>query len=214
MTRCREGAPDPETNPVTQPTSRRPDHAVDPIFVERRSPRAFTGEAVPEAELMRMFEAARWSPSSYNSQPWRFVYALRGDAHWDDLFGLLVPGNQKWAKDTGALVILVSSGMMKVGDGLQPSWSHSLDTGAASLAFQLQANRQGWHAHGMTGFDRERAREVLSVPDDHRVEAAYAVGRAIPDAELTEEQRAREAPNGRRPITDFVFAGRFPPREA
>ncbi|AWN41140.1 nitroreductase family protein [Methylobacterium durans] len=199
---------------MTNPTPRQPDHAVDPLFVERRSPRAFTGEAVPEAELMRMFEAARWAPSSYNSQPWRFIYALRGDANWDRLFDLISPGNQRWVAGTGALVILVSSTRMKVGENLQPSWSHSLDAGAASLAFQLQAIRQGWHAHGMTGFDKERAVGALNVPEHHRVEAAYAVGRAIPPAEMTDEQRTRETPNGRRPITDFVFAGAFPARDA
>ncbi|MEA1834540.1 nitroreductase family protein [Methylobacterium durans] len=199
---------------MTNPTPRQPDHAVDPLFVERRSPRAFTGEAVPEAELMRMFEAARWAPSSYNSQPWRFIYALRGDANWDRLFDLISPGNQRWVAGTGALVILVSSTRMKVGENLQPSWSHSLDAGAASLAFQLQAIRQGWHAHGMTGFDKERAVGALNVPEHHRVEAAYAVGRAIPAAEMTDEQRTRETPNGRRPITDFVFAGAFPARDA
>lgn len=199
---------------MTNPTPRQPDHAIDPLFVERRSPRAFTGEALPEAELMRMFEAARWAPSSYNSQPWRFVYALRGDANWDRLFDLISLGNQKWVKDTGALVILVSSTRMKVGENLQPSWSHSLDAGAASLAFQLQAIRQGWHAHGMTGFDKERAVGVLNVPEHHRVEAAYAVGRAVAPAELSDEQRTRETPNGRRPITDFVFPGGFPDRDA
>jgi nitroreductase len=202
------------TDETTRPTTREPDHAIEPIFAERWSPRVFTGEAVPEAELLRMFEAARWSPSSYNSQPWRFLYALRGTPEWQTFFDLLVPGNQKWAEGTGALVFLVSSGRMRVGENLQPSWSHSLDAGAASLAFQLQAIRQGWHAHGMTGFDKERAVGALNVPEHHRVEAAYAVGRAIPPAELTDEQRTRERPNGRRPITDFVFAGAFPARDA
>ncbi|HEX8417108.1 MAG TPA: nitroreductase family protein [Methylobacterium sp.] len=188
---------------------REPDHPIDPLFLERWSPRAFTGEAVPEAELMRMFEAARWAPSSYNSQPWRFLYALRDTAHWPTFFDLIVPGNQKWVKDTGAIVIIVSNARMKVGDELKPSWSHSLDAGAASANFQLQAIRQGWHAHGMTGFDRERAATVLNVPEGHRVEAAYGVGRAVAAADLSDEQRAREVPNGRRPITDFVFAGGF-----
>ncbi len=195
---------------MTEPTPRSPDHAIDPLFHTRRSPRAFTGEAVPEAELMRMIEAARWSPSAYNAQPWRFLYALRGDRHWDLFLDLLVPGNQRWAKDTGALLFLVSSVNMKVGDELKPSASHSFDAGAASLAFQLQAIRQGWHAHGMAGFDRDRAMTALNVPEHHRIEAAYAVGRMTPPAELPEEQRAREAPNGRRPITDFTFAGGFP----
>lgn len=197
---------------MTEPTPRQPDHAIDPLFLERRSPRQFTGEALPEAELMRMIEAARWAPSSYNSQPWRFLYALRGDAHWDTFFGLLVPGNQKWVAGTGAILFLVSNARMKVGDELKPSYSHSLDAGAASLAFQLQAIRQGWHAHGMTGFDHDRAPEVLNLPEHHRVEAAYAIGRAIPWDRLDAEQQAREQPNGRRPITDFTHAGPFPAR--
>ena len=201
------------TTETTRPTTRTPDHAIDSIFLERWSPRAFTGEAVPEAELLRMFEAARWSPSSYNSQPWRFVYALRGTPEWEGFFDLLVPGNQKWAKDAGALVILVSNTRMKVGDAFKPSASHSLDAGAASLAFALQANRQGWHVHGMGGFDKERAVTALNVPEHHRVEAAYAVGRATPWAELSEEQQAKEQPNGRRPITDFAFRAGFPQRE-
>ncbi|ARO53422.1 putative OXIDOREDUCTASE PROTEIN [Methylorubrum extorquens] len=201
------------TDETTRPTTREPDHAIEPIFAERWSPRVFTGEAVPETELLRMFEAARWSPSSYNSQPWRFLYALRGTPEWQTFFDLLVPGNQKWAEGTGALVFLVSSERMKVGDELKSSASHSLDAGAASLAFALQANRQGWHVHGMGGFDRERAPAVLNVPEHHRVEAAYGIGRATPWAELSEEQRAKERPNGRRPITDFAFRGGFPQRQ-
>ncbi|WP_051439712.1 nitroreductase family protein [Methylobacterium sp. 10] len=188
---------------------RQTDHEIDPLFIERRSPRAFTGEAVPEAELLRMFEAARWAPSAYNSQPWRFLYALRDTPDWQVFFDLIVPGNQKWVKDTGAIVILVSNTQMKVGDELKPSWSHSLDTGAASANFQLQAIRQGWHAHGMTGFDRERTITALNVPETYRVEAAYGVGRMTNAADLTEEQTAKESPTGRRPITDFVFAGGF-----
>jgi nitroreductase len=198
------------TETTTGPTPRQPDHAIEPLFLERRSPRRFTGEALPESELMRMIEAARWAPSSYNSQPWRFLYALRGDANWETFLGLLVPGNQKWARDTGAILFLVSNARMKVGDELKPSRSHSLDTGAASLAFQLQAIRQGWHAHGMGGFDHDRAMEALNVPEHHRIEAAYGIGRAVAWDDLTEEERTREAPNGRRPIGDFIHAGAFP----
>ncbi|MDO9428589.1 MAG: nitroreductase family protein [Methylobacterium sp.] len=189
---------------------RQPDHAIDPLFTERWSPRAFTGEAVPESELLRMFEAARWAPSSYNSQPWRFLYALRDTPHWAPFLDLLVPGNRTWAQDAGALVILVSNTHMKVGDVLKPTPSHSLDTGAASANFQLQAIRQGWHVHGMGGFDKPRAATLLAVPDGNHVEAAYAVGRATPRDQLSGEQREKEVPNGRRPITDFIHAGGFP----
>ncbi|UMY15748.1 nitroreductase family protein [Methylobacterium organophilum] len=198
---------------MTHPNPRQADHEIDPLFLNRRSPRAYTGEAVPEAELKRMFEAARWAPSAYNSQPWRFAYALRDTPEWETFLGLLVPGNQKWAKDAGALVILASNGMMKLGDELKPSYSASLDAGAASALFALQAVKQGWLAHGMTGFDMARAAIELNLPEHHRIEAAYAVGRPIAYEDLSEEQRVKETPNGRRPISDFVQAGGFLPRQ-
>ncbi len=74
---------------------------------------------MPQAELMRMIEAARWSPSGYNSQPWRFLYALRDDENWQTFFDLLVPGNQRWVADTGAILFLVSNARMRVGDELK-----------------------------------------------------------------------------------------------
>ena len=198
---------------MTEPNPRRPDHDIDPIFIERWSPRAFTGEALPESELFRLFEAARWSPSSYNSQPWRFLYALRDTPEWQTFFDLILPGNQRWVKDTGAILFLVSNPQMKVGDELKPSYSHSFDAGAAWQSLALQAVRQGWYAHAMVGFDNERARGILNVPQDHRIEAAIAVGRKTPHDGLTEEERERGKPNSRRPIADFAFPGGFPKQE-
>lgn len=199
---------------MTEPNPRQPDHAIEPLFVERWSPRAFTGEALPESELFRMFEAARWSPSSYNSQPWRFAYALRDTPDWDTFFDLILPGNQKWVRDTGAILFLASNANMKVGEEIKPSYSHSFDAGAAWQSLALQAVRQGWYAHAMVGFDKERAPEVLRLSADHRIEAAIAIGRKTPHDSLTEEQRERGKPNGRRPITDFAFRGGFPSRDA
>ncbi|MFE1603180.1 nitroreductase family protein [Methylobacterium sp. ID0610] len=199
---------------MTSANSRTADHPIDPQFLERWSPRAFTGEAVSEADLLTMIEAARWAPSSYNSQPWRFIYARRDTPQWGPLFDLLVPFNQGWVKHAGALLFLVSNQMMNTKDGLQPSWSASFDAGTASALFQLQAVKLGLHAHGMTGFDKDRAPAVLNLPPHHRVEAAFAVGRKADPATLPEEQRARETPNGRHPIGDFAFEGVFPAREA
>lgn len=196
------------------PNPRKADHEIDRLFIDRWSPRAFTGEALPEAELFRMFEAARWAPSSYNSQPWRFVYALRDTPDWDVYLDLLVPGNRKWAKDAGAVLFLASNEQMKVGDEPKPSYSHSFDAGAAWLSLALQANRLGWYAHGMVGFDKEQAPNVLNLPERHRIEAAIAIGRAVPHEQLSDEQRERERPNTRRPITDFAFKGAFPAKGA
>ena len=191
---------------------RKPDHPIDSMFLERWSPRAFTDEGISEADLLTMLEAARWAPSSYNSQPWRFLYARRGTPAWDGFLDLLVPFNRGWAKNAAALVILVSDPLM-LPPGAErhvPSHSHSLDAGAASGFLALQANRMGWHVHGMVGFDMERAFAELNVPAGHRVEAAYAIGRRGDPATLPDLLRAREAPNGRKPLSELAFEGGFP----
>jgi nitroreductase len=196
---------------MTTANSRTSDHPIDPLFLERWSPRAFTGEVLPEAELMTILEAARWAPSSYNSQPWRFIYARSGTPHWDALFGLLNPFNQSWAKPAGAIVIVVSSEtMLPPGAAARvPSHSHSFDAGAAWGYLALQAAKSGWAAHAMVGFDLARAASELKVPAGYRVEAAIAIGRKGDKSLLPEAMAAREMPNGREPLSAIAFEGAF-----
>jgi len=191
--------------------SRTADHAIDPLFLERWSPRAFTNEIISEAELKALFEAARWAPSSYNSQPWRFIYARRGTAHWQTLLGLLNEFNQSWAKNAAALVVIVSKETMAVPGKAEevPSHSHSFDAGAAWANLALQAVRLGWQAHGMVGFDRQRALSELKVPAGYRVEAAVAIGKPGDKAQLPEALQARETPSQRNPISATAFEGAF-----
>ena len=196
---------------MTSTTSRTPNHPVDPIFLERWSPRAFTGEAIPEAELLTIFEAARWAPSCNNSQPWRFIYALRDTPDWDVFFDLLSEGNKVWAKNTAVLIIVVSKTTMQIAgkDASVQSHSHSFDTGAAWGYLALQASISGWAAHAMMGFDLPRAAQTLGIPADYRVEAAVAIGRRADPATLPEARRAREVPNGRTPIETLIKVGKF-----
>ena len=196
---------------MTTVNGRTADHPIDPMFLERWSPRAFTDEPLAEADLLTMLEAARWAPSSYNSQPWRFAYALRDNAAWPTFLDLLVPFNRSWAKDAAALVVLISNSLMKPpgADKEVPSHSHSLDAGAASGYFALQASRMGWHVHGMVGFDIDRAFAALDVPAGYRVEAIYAVGKLGDPVRLPEPLRAREVPSPRVPLSSLVFQGSF-----
>ncbi len=198
---------------MTTENPRQADYPIDPMFIDRWSPRAFTGETIPEADLLTMLEAARWAPSSYNSQPWRFIYARRDTPHWERFLGLLAPFNQSWAKDAAALVVLVSNSMMRPPGAEKdvPSHSHSLDAGAASGYFALQARKSGWYTHGMVGFDMDRAFAELNVPVGHRVEAAYAVGRLGDKAKLPEMLQAREQPSQRLPLTELAFEGALKP---
>ncbi|MGD0634875.1 MAG: nitroreductase family protein [Beijerinckiaceae bacterium] len=196
---------------MTSINGRTPNHPVDPIFLERWSPRAFTGESIPEAELLTIFEAARWAPSCNNSQPWRFVYALRDTPDWDVFFDLLTEGNKRWAKDTAVLIIVASKITMQIPgkDAPVESHSHSFDTGAAWGYLALQASISGWAAHGMMGFDLPRAARTLGIPAGYRVEAAVAIGRKADPATLPEAQRAREVPTGRTPIETLIKLGKF-----
>ena len=197
---------------MSDPHTREPDHAIERFFLDRWSPRAFDATALPEADLFRMLEAARWSPSSYNSQPWRFVYSLREDAHWEHFLGLLGDFNRSWAHRAGALVVMASNSVMTPPGRTDPipSHSHSFDAGSAWAAFSFQALHLGYHTHGMVGFDIDRAFAELGVPPGFRVEMMLAVGRRGDPAGLPEALRALETPNDRRPVSAFAFGGRFP----
>lgn len=194
--------------------TRTADHAIESQFLTRWSPRAFDPKPLPEAELMRLFEAARWAPSCMNSQPWRFVYALRDTADWELFLGLLNPGNQAWAQNASALVFAGSFTLMGFPGqpATMPSPSHSFDTGAAWASLALQAQAQGLITHGMAGFDRDRAQAELGFPDTVRLEAAIAIGYPGRKEDLSEALQARETPSGRNPVSAFAFAGRY--REA
>jgi nitroreductase len=185
------------------------EYSIDPLFLERWSPRAFTAEPMARETLLTMLEAARWAASSFNAQPWRFIYALRETPQWHSLLGLLIPFNQAWAKQASALVLAVSkttSRSPRTGEE-HLSLTHSFDAGAACAYMVLQAHKLGWHAHGMVGFDHERAREVLSVPDGFALEAVFAIGRLGNPSSLEEALQTREKPSDRLPLAQLVFEG-------
>jgi nitroreductase len=193
-------------------TTRIPDHPVDEAFINRWSPRAFDGSAIPEEDLLTIFEAARWAPSAFNSQPWRFLYARRGDGDWERFLDLLIPWNRAWAQSASVLIYILSDRLPmtdKAGEPA-PSHTHSYDAGAAWAYLALQATMLGYQAHGMSGVDFDRARAELGVPERYRIEAAAVVGRIGDPATLPEKLRAREVPSGRKPVREFVFQGRFP----
>ena len=192
-------------------TQRVADHPIDKMFTDRWSPRAFTGETIPEAELLSLFEAARWAPSSYNSQPWRFIYARRDTPNWQQFVDLLLPSNS-WAKNASALVFVVSkSTLLPPGkDAEIPSHSHSFDAGAGWMSIALQAHLSGWKTHGMVGVDFDTAFATLGVPEGYRIEAAIVIGRQGDKSTLPEGLQARETPNARKPVREFAFEGRFP----
>ncbi|RVN91185.1 nitroreductase [Sinorhizobium meliloti] len=195
---------------MTEINHRRADHPIHSIFLERWSPRAFTGEEIGEKDLLALFEAARWAPSASNLQPWRFVYARHGTEHFARLLSTLDEGNQRWAKNASALIIILSKTHRVTSTGeLRPAYTHAFDTGASWFALALQTQLAGWHAHAMAGVDREKAMQVLGVPEHYRVEAAVAIGRIADPSTLPGDLREREKPSQRKPVSELVFEGRF-----
>lgn len=177
---------------------------VNRIFIERWSARAMSGESIENSQLMALFEAARWAPSSYNEQPWRFLYAHRNTPEWDVFFDLLVPFNQTWCDNAAVLMVIVSDTRSSQG-GL--NGCASFDTGAAWQNLALQGSIMGLVVHGMSGFDYDKARTVLNIPHYCTIEAMCAVGMPGDITELPEYMQKMEKPSGRRSIKEMVCEG-------
>lgn len=191
---------------------RSPGHPVDPIFINRWSARSFTGETMPEEDLLTMFEAARWAHSSANRQPWRFSYALRGEPDFEQYVQFLDDGNQQWAHKAAAIVIVISAKFTTPADGSapRPIGTHSLDTGCALQSFTLQAAMMGYIAHPMAGIERERIVAGLGIDQErYKIEAGIAIGRLADRQLLPEKYREREKKSGRRPLAETAFKGMF-----
>lgn len=165
------------------------------------------GQPLSEEELLTLFEAARWAPSTYNEQEWRFLYARRETPVWDTFFNLLEESNKAWCHRAAVLtVVLARKTFVRNG---KPNPVHLYDAGAAWQNLALQAAAMGLVAHGMQGFDFEKARTVLRVPEEFAVAAMFVLGRPGDPNVLTEELRKREVPSGRRPVRESIHEGPF-----
>jgi nitroreductase len=187
---------DPE---VTQ--TRTPTQEINHVFVNRWSPRGMTGEVLDDEDLMALFEAARWAPSSYNNQPWT--------ESWNRLFDLLLEGNRVWAKDSAALAVLISRKNFEYNG--KPSVTHQLDAGAAWENLALEACFRGIVTHGMEGFDYQRARQELEIPEDFDILAMIVIGKKGSKENLPPPLRDRESPTDRKPLTEIIMEGKYRP---
>lgn len=186
--------------------TRQAQFEVEPYLLARQSKRAMSGEPLTKDELNRLFEAARWSPSSFNHQPWRFVYALKGTPAWDTHFALLNQFNQFWCKDGGALIVVCTKTVDAQGN---PNRCAVLDAGGASLSIALQASAMGLVFHALAGIEFDAVIEAVKVPENHTVCCMMVVGRPGPVGNLPEFLQVREAPSGRNTIDTFAFEGEF-----
>ena len=177
------------------------DHPVHSLIERRWSPYAFSDKPVDPADLTSLLEAARWAPSSYNDQPWRFIVATRDNPEaYQRLLECLVPANREWAGKVPVLMLSVASmNFAKNGKPNRHAWH---DVGLASAMLALQAADMGLAAHFMAGFDVDRARESFAIPDGFEPAAAIAVGHR-----LAEPNAEGPSPRERRPLDEFAYAG-------
>ncbi len=189
-------------------TARTPDHPIENLFVDRWSPRAFDRSTIEEADLKTILEAARWSPSAFNIQPWRFVYARRGDADWQVLVDLLNPFNRDWAQHASALVYLFSDSEVDGKDG-KPNRANGLHTSMPVQPGRMRPCRQprlvSCARHGRDPERRDprktRCARTLSAADCH---CHWPAGDT---ADLPETLQERETPSSRKPLAEIAFAG-------
>lgn len=195
---------------LDQPAGRQPDHPVAPQFPARWSPRSFTDREVTEAEVMSLLEAARWAPSASNHQPWRLVWARRGEDAFAAIRDTLTGANPGWAGKAGVLFAVASKDMVTNREGTEvPNRTAGFDTGSAWMSLALQAQSMGLVAHAMGGFDREKLAATVNLPDGHTLQCVVAVGAQGPAETLPEDLKAREKPSGRRPLDETTRHGSF-----
>ena len=188
-------------------SARKADHPINKIFLDRWSPRAMSGDPITDSELFSLFEAARWAPSNNNEQPWRFIYAKQGTPEWNTFFSILVEFNQLWTKNSSVLICLIAKKTFEKDS--TPNRNHMSDSGAAWENLALQAASMGLVAHGMAGFDVEKARKELHVPADYEIVHMIALGKHGPIDAIPERMQKSEHPNSRKPITELIFEAKF-----
>lgn len=188
-------------------TKRKPTYPINGLILNRWSPRSMTGEELGDDVIMSLFEAARWAPSSFNNQPWRFIYAKRNTEHWDRLFNLLTDGNKIWTKNAALLVVVVSRKNFEYNE--KPARTHQFDAGSAWENLAIEAASRGIVAHGMQGFDYEKSRVTLGIPDDYEVMAMIAIGKRGLRQNLPPELQEKEKLNDRKPLKEIIMEGTF-----
>jgi len=180
------------------------DHPVLDVLASRWSPRAYDAEAaIDEAALRSALEAARWTPSANNTQPWRFIVARRGSAAHAAIVDSLMGFNQAWAPNASALVVAVAE--TRAEDG-RPIPAAVYDLGQAMAHFSVQAHHEGLHVHQMTGFDVDAVRAHFGLDDRFLPVTVSAVGTFGDHESLPDALREREvAPRVRRPLAESVL---------
>jgi nitroreductase len=178
---------------------------IHPLLKTRWSPRAFEDKPVEAEKLRNILEAARWSPSASNIQPWIFFPGLKGDENYDKITSTLVEFNQMWTKF--APVLILNCGKITNDDG-DPYGTWQYDTGQSVAHLSMQAMQEGLHVHQMSGFDALKAAELFALPEDVQAVSVTAIGYlGDPSMLHPRMQKSELAERERKEMDTFVFSG-------
>lgn len=182
---------------------------IHPLLQQRWSPRAFDAtRLVSNPSLLSVLEAARWSPSSANSQPWRFIVAQRqNEVAFQTMLQILNPNNQRWCKDVPVLLMIITR---TINADETPNRYGAHDAGIALGHLMIQTVELGLISHAMAGFNVDLARTTYAIPEAYTPMTIVAVGYQGTLEQLPEDLQTREQqPRQRLPLTDLVFEGQF-----
>ncbi len=182
---------------------------INELLEKRFSPLAFDHKPVEEVKILKLFEAARWAPSSRNEQPWRFIYATGNDrAAFDNMLETLADGNRIWAQNVPLLILSIAAKNSSFNG--KPNYYAMHDTGMSVGNLLVQATDMGLYVHQMGGFDKEMARKNLDIPDGYDPVAMIAVGYRGNAEDLPADLQKREkTERTRKELNDFVFKSRW-----
>ena len=184
-----------------------PDYPIIPELSQRWSPRAFSDRPIPALLIKKLFEAARWAPSSYNEQPWHFIIAQKEDRDsWERLLSVLVEGNQKWAKTAPLLGISIAKKRFDRND--KPNRHYFHDVGLAMGNLLAEATHHGLYAHQMAGYHKDQAAEKLHIPEAFEPVACFAIGYLGEPDQLEEKMaKSERKERSRKPLSELVSIG-------
>ncbi|GGA19493.1 nitroreductase family protein [Okeania sp. KiyG1] len=184
-------------------------YPINNLLKQRWSSLAFTDKMVSSEVLLSLLEAARWSPSCFNEQPWSFIVATKENpAEYDRLFSCIVEGNQPWAGL--APVLMLSVAKLSFDRNNNPNRHAFHDVGLAVASLTFQATEMGLRVHQMGGFHVDQARELYKISAEYEPVTAIAIGYPAEPDILPESLRERElSPRSRKPMSSFVFTGEF-----
>lgn len=183
-------------------------YPVHELIRNRWSPRAFADRPIEPDKLLSLIEAARWAPSSYNYQPWRFIVATKyNPTEYNRLLGTLIEFNQGWAKNAPVLILAVAK--LHFDDG-KPNRHAFHDVGLALENLVLQATALGLSVHQAAGFDVDKARKEYQIPEEYEPATVVVIGYAGDPQILPDGLREREiAPRMRKPLPELLFTGQW-----